>query len=148
MKGLLLFALPLSVALGADPVQHRLPIAAAIYPMGAQPGSTFEAEILGEHLDRAQSILFHQPGTSAEILSVQPTRLRLRVNVAKTAVFGQHPFHVVTPRGASGPLLLRVSDQPRVLENEPNSIASQANLVPIPATVMGRLNVDGDFDFF
>ncbi|MCX6608578.1 MAG: IPT/TIG domain-containing protein [Acidobacteria bacterium] len=148
MKGLLLFALPLSLALGADPVQHRLPIAAAIYPMGAQPGSTFEAEILGEHLDRAQSILFHQPGASAEILSVQPTLLRLRVNVAKTAAYGQHPFHVVTPRGASGPLLLRVNDQPRVLENEPNSIASQANLVPIPATVMGRLNVDGDFDFF
>lgn len=148
MKGFCLFALPLWLALGADPVQHRLPIAAAIYPMGSQPGATFEAEILGEHLDRAQSVLFHQPGASAEILSVEPTRLRLRVKVSQSAAYGQHPFHVVTPRGASAPLLLRVSDQPRVLENEPNSIAAQAQPVPIPATVMGRLNVDGDFDFY
>lgn len=148
MKGFFLLALPLCFAMGADPVAHRLPVAAAIYPMGAQPGASFEAEILGEHLDRAQAVLFHQPGAAAEILAVEPTRLRLRVNVTKNAAFGQHAFHVVTPRGASGPLLLRVSDQPRVAEVEPNSIAGQAQPVPIPSTVMGRLNVDGDFDFY
>jgi hypothetical protein len=148
MKGFCLFALPLCLAFGADPVVHRLPVAATIYPMGAQPGATFDAEILGENLDRAQSILFHQPGASAEILAVEPTRLRLRVRVAPSAGFGQHPFHVVTPRGASGPLLLRVTDQPRVLEQEPNSTAAEAQTVPMPATVMGRLNVDGDFDFY
>ena len=148
MKGFFLFALSLALAIAADPVQHRLPIAAAVYPMGARPGTTFEAEILGEHLDRAQAILFHQPGAAAEILAAEPTRLRLRVTLAPSAPFGQHPFHVVTPRGASGPLLLRVSDQPRVLENEPNSTAAEAQPVPLPATVMGRLNLDGDFDFY
>ncbi|MCX6589644.1 MAG: PPC domain-containing protein [Acidobacteria bacterium] len=148
MKGFLLCALSLGLAMGADPVQHRLPIAAAVYPMGARPGTTFEAEILGEHLDRAQAILFHQPGAAAAILAAEPTRLRLRVTVAASAAFGQHPFHVVTPRGASGPLLLRVSDQPRILENEPNSTAAEAQPVPLPATVMGRLNLDGDFDFY
>lgn len=148
MKGFLWFAFPMWLALGAEPVEHRLPIAASIFPMGAQPGAVFEAEILGEHLDRAATVLFHQPGATAEILSTEPTRVKVRVRVAKDAAFGQNAFHVVTPRGASGPLLLRVGDQPRVLEREPNSTAAVAQPVALPATVMGRLNTDGDFDFY
>lgn len=138
----------LFAALAASPVVHRSPVAASCFPQSAPPGRSLTAEILGEHLDRASSILVPNQAFSAAILTHSPTRLTVKFQVPDNAPFGSHPFYVITPRGAASPLLFRVSDLPHVLETEPNSFLEQAQTVPIPATILGRLNTDGDFDFF
>jgi hypothetical protein len=45
-------------------------------------------------------------------------------------------------------LLFRVGDLPHVTEREPNSTFAEANPVEPPLTINGRLNFDGDFDFY
>lgn len=142
---LFLLLLPL---FAADPVVHRTPVASSVFPQGAQPGRSFSAEILGEHLDRASAILVPNQAFSASITAVAATRLTVQIQVPANAPLGLHPFYIVTPRGASTPLLLRIGDLPHTLEAEPNSLLQQAQPVSTPATVLGRLNTDRDFDFF
>jgi hypothetical protein len=45
-------------------------------------------------------------------------------------------------------LLFRVGDLPHITEREPNSTFAEANPVEPPVTINGRLNFDGDFDFY
>jgi hypothetical protein len=140
------FALTLCAA--DAPVVHRQPSAAGVFPQGARPGDTVDAEVLGEHLDRAARIVFTDSEIRAEISEVSPLRLKLRIGVSSSASYGPHYFRVITPRGASGPVLFRVGDLPRAAEKEPNSTIAEAMPVPTPVTIDGRLNTDGDFDFY
>lgn len=132
----------------ADPVAHRTPVAASVFPQSARPGTRLEAEILGEHLDRASSVLVPSGAFRASILSSSATRLRLQIDVPASAPFGSHTLSIVSPRGASSPVLFRVNDLPHLLEAEPNSRLEEAQPVTLPATLLGRLNTDRDFDFF
>ncbi len=139
----------LSVAAAAgEDVRHRLPAMSSVFPQGSRPGATVKAEIIGEYLDRARTVVFPDGFASAKIIGGSYTRLTLEMVVAPDAAFGPHYFRVVTPRGASNLLLFRVGDQPHLDEREPNSSIEQAQPIALPATVNGRLNVDGDFDFF
>ncbi|MFN0103354.1 MAG: hypothetical protein ACKV2U_14855 [Bryobacteraceae bacterium] len=138
----------LLAALAADPVVHRTPIAASVFPQGARPGQSLKAEILGEHLDRATSILVPNQAFTGTISTQSATRLTIQIQVPANAPFGHHLLYVITPRGASSPVLFRIGDLPHSIESEPNSLLEQAQPTQIPATILGRLNTDGDFDFF
>jgi hypothetical protein len=137
-----------SLLFAADPVVHRTPVASSVFPQSAQPGQRFSAELLGEHLDGASAVLFPSRAATATLTSVSPTRLTLDIETAPGASFGHHVLHVVTHRGASNPVLLRISPLPHILEAEPNSILEDAQPVTLPASILGRLNLDRDFDFF
>jgi hypothetical protein len=132
----------------ADPVVHRTPVASSVFPQSAPRGLRFSAELLGEHLDAASAVVFPSRAATATITSVSPTRLTLDIETAPGASFGHHVLHVVSPRGASNPVLLRISPLPHILEAEPNSLLEDAQPVSLPASLLGRLNVDRDFDFF
>lgn len=138
----------LLAAIAADTVVHRTPVAGSCFPQSGRPGQSLTAEILGEHLDRASAILVPNRAFSANILSHSPTRLTLNIQIPANAPFGSHVLYVITPRGASTPLLFRIGDLRHNLESEPNSLLEQAQLTSIPATILGRLDTDGDFDFF
>jgi hypothetical protein len=127
---------------------HRLPKLTSVFPQGARPGDDVHAEIQGEFLDRASIVLFLDGSISGEVIEVQPTSLKLDFHVGAEASFGPHYFRVLSPRGASNVLLFRVGDLPHVMEREPNSTFAEANPVDLPVTINGRLNFDGDFDFF
>lgn len=131
-----------------DGVVHRLPAAAGVFPQGARPGVTLDAEVLGEHLDRAATVAFFDSQVNGTVVEASPTKVKLRIVVADNAAFGPHYFRLITPQGASGPVLFRIGDLPRIREKEPNSVFAEAMPVTVPATIDGRLNVDGDFDFY
>jgi hypothetical protein len=141
-----LFLLPALFA--ADPVVHRTPIANSVFPNGAQPGQSFNAQSLGEHLDRASSILVPNRAFTATITRTSATTIDLHIDIPTNAPLGNHLFYIITPRGASTPLLLRLGDLPHTLETEPNSLPENAQKVSIPNTILGRLNTEGDYDFF
>ena len=123
---------------------HRLPRLISVFPQGSRADATVQAEILGEFLDRASSVVFLDESISGKILDAQPTHLNLEFSVGAGATNGPHYFRVVSPRGASNLLLFRVGDLPHVTEQEPNSTFAEANPVEPPVTINGRLNVDGD----
>lgn len=142
---LLLF---ISTLFAAEPVVHRPPVAASLFPQGARPGHSFSAEILGEYLHPATAVLTSTPSISASVLTSSPTRITLKINVLDSAPYGLHTLNVISPRGVSNPVLLRIGDLPHTLESEPNSLPDAPQSVSIPATILGRLPTDGDFDFF
>jgi hypothetical protein len=149
------YSLCLAVAFGAvdksgppDEVKTRLPALSSVYPQGWTAGAKVPVTILGEYLDRAQSVIFLDPTIRGRVVEASFTRLSLEFDVDAKAPLGPHYFRIVSPRGASNILLFRVGDQPHMLEIEPNSRLDQAQQVAIPATINGQLNIDGDFDFF
>ena len=127
---------------------HRLPAMASVFPQGSIPGVKLRVEVLGEHMDRAAAAFFLDDSIKAAILRADHTRLELEFNISRDAAWGPHYFRVVTPRGVSNVLLFRIGDLPHHLEREPNSSRAKAEPVTLPVTVNGRLNVDGDFDFY
>ena len=129
-------------------VKHQLPQLASVFPQGAEPGTTISATVLGNHLDRATSLVFEQPGISGRIMEGSHTRLVLDLRVAPGAAYGPHYFRVVSPRGASNVLLFRIGDQPHVLEAEPNGRLEQASRIEPPLTLNGRLDRADDIDVF
>ena len=129
-------------------VRHRLPALSSVFPQGAEPGSKLHVDVLGEYLDRAQTVVFLDSAIRGRVLDSGYTRLALEFEVASDAALGPHYFRVVSPRGASSLLLFRVGDQPHRLEQEPNNSLVEAQPVPLPVTLNGRLNIDGDFDFY
>lgn len=137
-----------TACVGWAEVQPRTPVVSSVYPQGTVPGSTVEVEILGEYLDRAQRLVFHDDGLTGKILSGSYGSLRAELTLRRDAALGPHYFQVVTPRGASGVMLFRAGDQPHILEREPDDSPEDAQEIAIPATVNGRLNTEGDFDFF
>lgn len=147
---LLALASTLAGATSDQPKQitPRLPALASVFPQGTQPGSKLQVEILGEYLDRALSVHFLDPAIEGRVVDSSYTRLALEFEVKPDASLGPHYFRVITPRGASNILLFRIGDQPHVLEKEPNSTFEQAQEVTLPVTINGRLNEDGDTDFF
>lgn len=129
-------------------IEPRLPKINSVFPQGSQPGAQLRVEILGEFIDRAQTVLFLDYSIRGKVVESTYTRLNLDLTVAPDAPLGPHYFRIVTPRGASNILLFRVGDQSHIIETEPNSTFEQAQDVSLPVTINGRLNVDGDFDFF
>jgi hypothetical protein len=127
---------------------HRLPKLTSVFPQGARPGESVHAEIQGEFLDRASTVLFLDGSISGEVVDAQPSSLRLEFHIRVDASFGPHYFRVLSPRGASNVLLFRVGDLPHVMGREPNSTFAEANPVEPPVTINGRLNFEGDFDFY
>lgn len=135
-------------ALESNELPHRLPRLISVFPQGSRPDARLQAEILGEFLDRTSSVMFLDGSISGKIVNVHPTNLRLEFRVRAGASNGPHYFRVISPRGASNLLLFRVGDLSHVTEQEPNSTFAEANSVEPPVTINGRLNVDGDFDFY
>jgi hypothetical protein len=141
-------ALAFSAAPEKPELTHRLPKLTSVFPQGARRGENVHAEIQGEFLDRTSTVLFLDGSMSGEVVDVQPSSLRLDFHVGAEASFGPHYFRVLSPRGASNVLLFRVGDLPHIMEREPNSTFAEANPVEPPVTINGRLNFDGDFDFY
>ena len=131
-----------------QPVQHRAPVLSSVYPQGGTPGATVHALVYGEHLDRAATVLFAADGITGRVVQSASTKLELELTIAPQARFGPHYFRIVSPRGASNVLLFRVGDQPHLMEKEPNTALDRAQIVDGPVTINGRLDHDGDHDFF
>lgn len=145
---LLLFPAVLFATEPAKEIKPRLPALASVFPQGAERGATLRVSILGEHLAGAQAVLFLDRAVRGRVISSDYTTASLEFSVDAQAPLGPHYFRLVSPRGASNILLFRVGDQPHIEEKESNSTFDQAQEVSPPVTINGRLNVDGDFDFF
>ena len=122
------------------------PEVSSIYPLGARPGDSLRAEVLGQDLDGCYALWFSQEGLSASIQGVEtleseqprdyaageskPDRPRQRVSlqleVAPEAGPGEYRLRLVTSRGVSNSLSFLVTPYPAIREGE------TPELLPLP----------------
>jgi hypothetical protein len=109
---------------------YRLAIGASAYltdvfPLGGQRNTTVQLELGGVSLP-AVTMPLAIPADSPPLRFVGPVPGAVPTNVL--------PF--------------AVSDLPEVRETEPNDAIAQANRVPLPAVINGRIQQPGDVDYF
>src|SRR5205807_1053142 len=67
---------------------------------------------------------------------------------AADAGLGERELRLIGPLGVTPPLRVYVSQFPVVTEKEPNNTAKEARELPLPATLVGRVDSPGDVDLF
>ncbi|MBU6400248.1 MAG: pre-peptidase C-terminal domain-containing protein [Verrucomicrobia bacterium] len=108
-------------------IAGALPYVDSVFPLGGQRGHTVEVELKGRNLDGV-------------------TRLPLQISA--DSPLGLQDLRVSFARGFCNPFRFAVSDQPEILETEPNNATNDANAVTPPVTINGRMNADRDVDTF
>ena len=147
------------------------PEAISVFPLAAQQGTAFDAQVRGKKLEGLYGVWFADPGASAQVERVESIELEtecavncaqtgkqkpvlghqafLKIKVDPTAKRGKHAFRLVTPRGVSNALEFVVDTQPVILEREAdNDQAARAQKLEIPSLIAGRMEEMGDRDFY
>jgi Bacterial pre-peptidase C-terminal domain len=101
------------------------PYAAHIFPFAGQPGQTITVEPVG---------------TAAKVAA--------KVTVQLPTAPGLHRLPLLTPGGPTNPVAFFVSPLPQIVEHEPNDTPAQAQTLPIPCGVSGRMDKPRDIDYF
>ncbi len=138
------------------------PKAESIFPLGANPGVTFEAVIRGSALKGAYAIWFEQPGATAKVIAVDAEPgsgdakrkpadlLRVEVQVDPAVKGSSRSFRVLTPGGVSNSMRLFVHSEPSLPESaNPHDLPTQAQPLPnLPVAVQGKIAQVGEVDFY
>src|SRR6266581_6529999 len=130
------------------------PALISVFPFGGQQGAEFQATIRGRSLDRVSAVWFDCEQLSATIVSVENDKsaapaaaskkgkksssstgplqlLTLAVKVAAGAEPGVHYLRVLTPRGVSNALPVRLHRDPAILEDAgPHELPAAAQKIP------------------
>src|SRR5438128_786123 len=109
----LLLGLLAGTASSETPKTETEPRTFSIYPLGNQPGTSYDAQIRGVKLQDAQALWFETDGIQARIDHAQrdpvsdpnaptpPDLVNVHVVIAPTARPGSYLFRVVTRQGVS-----------------------------------------------
>lgn len=131
---------------GANPsppkVAARPPSISSIFPMAGQPGQSVDFEVRGEFLAGCRQVVFETSDLSAKVTDASFTRVHGRLTIARDAATGPRYFRLITPRGATNLLVVRVTRWPVVSEVDANGEIARANRVSAPALISGHLFAD------
>jgi hypothetical protein len=117
---------------GGDNFKYRLlagalPYVRAAFPFAGRRGETAEVELRGYNLQGAE-------------------KMTLRLD--PTARLGQQDLRTTSTAGLSNPFKFIVSDIAEVIETEPNTSLTHANVVTLPTGINGRVQSAKDYDAF
>lgn len=150
----------LLLALVAADAQKDVPRVTLVSPLGVAPGVATRLTIRGAKLDTATEVRFAAGKVSAKIVGKGKAPLGQGQDAGK---FGDTQvevgvmlppgtagsFVVVTPAGESKPHALLVDPSlPVVAEKEPNNGFPQAQPIPLPGIVDGKIQQPQDVDVF
>src|SRR5437762_4885959 len=149
------------------------PALISVFPFGGQQGAEFQATIRGRSLDRVSAVWFDCEQLSATIIGVENDKsatpaaaskkgrksssstgplqlLTLAIKVAAGAEPGVHYLRVLTPRGLSNALPVRVHAEPAVLEEaSPHETPEAAqNISALPVVIHAKLLRGGEVDYY
>jgi len=125
----------------------------AVYPAGGQAGQTVTVEFLGAQggMQFPTAILIDGPPgiTAGEIKSLDSNRIEVPLTIATDAAPGRRAVRVVTEQaGLTNLAWFVVGKLPERVETEPNNSVMQAEVVTLPVTVNGRIQVPVDVDSY
>jgi len=128
----------LCTAARAEPPQ---PLANWLFPAGGQRGKTVEVTVSGKELQGASGVRVSGPGVGGKIVQVvNPTTVKIAVEIAPNAEPGQRDLRIVTPGGVTNRLRFFIGELPELNETEPNTERTQAQkLETLPVVVNGQV---------
>ena len=103
-----------------------LPHVQRAFPFGGQRGQTVDLTLEGSNLDAK----------------------KLTLSLAPDAALGSQQIRASSHAGLSNPFSFEVSDLPDMSETEPNAALDQADRIPIPVAINGRIGAKKDSDAF
>lgn len=108
-----------------------------IYPLGGGPGSTFELELAGNHLEEAATLTSDHPGITGK--AIEGKDKRYQVTIAADVPPGIYDVRVVGRFGVSGPRSLQVSrGLTELAKVEPNDSPDKAQVIQVNTAINGR----------
>ncbi len=147
-------------AAGAS-AQTSFPMITHVHPVAVQRGKTTEVTVDGQmNFYGAYKALFEGVGLSAEIIPQKtpppmppaPPLLRntkLKITVAPETALGVREFRIATELGISSVGQILIVDDPVVVETTSvNNTPSQAQPIPLPCVIAGKIEAVEDVDFF
>jgi len=148
----------------------------SLFPRGGQQGTTFSINLRGTNLDGAYAVWFgpetqtfsrqNTPGENAQnkisknnsglqshVQAVSATTgVTIQIAVDPEAKVGKHNFALLTPKGLSNTISLRVNSDPIIIESSsdevPHSKQGEAQPVYYPAVVNGQISEEGEVDYY
>ena len=140
----------------------------SVFPVGARQAATVQAEVRGRALQGAYGVWFDTESLRAEVEGIgeiefeaakdydpnalknrQGYRVALKVEVDPDTPLGVHQLRVLTPQGISNSLEFAVTSLSSVGEAETaHNSAGTAQLIPIPATIEGKISQGGEVDYY
>ncbi len=128
----------------------------AIFPPGAQQGTSVELETAGADLDGATTLLFDHAGITAVpkthvpegATEPQPVANQFVVTVAADVPVGVYELRAAGTYGVSNPRLFYVGGESQIAETEPNNTPQQATESQVGQVVVGRSGGTNDIDCF
>ncbi len=152
--GFFLGAISVLVANTAS-AQTCFPMITHSYPVAVQRGTTTEIAVDGQmNFAGAYKALFEGTGLTGEVTSPPPgpgtliKSVKMKTTVAKDACLGVREFRIATTLGVSSVGQLLIVDDPVVIEKAVNNTSLQAQDVKLPCTLVGKLEVVEDVDYF
>jgi hypothetical protein len=139
--------------------QTSYPMITHTMPVAVQRGQTTEVTVEGQmNFLGVYKALFEGTGITAEVVPAPPKAnapqkpvirsVKLKLTVAADAALGVREFRVASPLGLSSIGQLVIVDDPVVLESGVNNTPAQANPIPVPCVVCGRIEAVEDVDVF
>ncbi|HEY3129512.1 MAG TPA: hypothetical protein VGL91_08640 [Acidobacteriota bacterium] len=167
----LFWLLPLA---GAASTELRAePQLVSVFPLGGRQGTTFCVEIRGKYLHDVSDAWFDCGDLKARIQKIEkietkeepakkaktdPSKsskppveylLSLEIDAAPQALPGAHYFRLISPGGISNALLLQVSSEPVVLEDQNSTkAAGEGQEIHPPVAVNGKISEAGEVDYY
>ena len=142
----------------------------SLFPLGGQPGTSFEVRIRGENLGSVYGVWFDCGALEAEVRKIEKTveevdvvqqagttakdtkefyHVVLNLHVDDKAAVGAHTLRLVSRQGLSNPLSLLVDPEPQIHESEQSiNSPSSAQHIEFPVVVNGRLGHPGEQDYY
>ncbi|MCY3758703.1 MAG: hypothetical protein OXG96_13360 [Acidobacteria bacterium] len=150
---------------GAAELQPTDPEAIHMFPLGGQPGSSVEIEILGRNLEGAHALWADTDAIQCRVVRVEPGSARMKegrkvkdipgqrvvaaVEIDPGAERGPHALRLVSARGVSNELIFWVVPMPTLQEtDEEHGTAPQAQAIAVPSALSGRIADEGQADFY
>ena len=118
------------------------------FPLSVQAGHAADVTFRGNYLDEVQGVGCECTDLEATVQSSNPLEVKARIESSASAPAGPRFLSVETPKGPSNRILFRVTNWPSVVEIEPNDSYQQAQPVPTPVMVEGKIETVHDSDMF
>ena len=167
--GCLVIALLLSGTLpagsGAADLQPTDPEVIHMFPLGGQPGSIVEIEILGRNLEGSHALWADTDAIQGRVVRVEPGSARMKegrkvkdiagqsvvaaVAIDPQAERGPHALRLVSAKGVSNEMIFWVVPMPTLHEtDEEHGTAPQAQAIAVPSALSGRIAEEDQADFY
>ena len=150
---------------GAAELHPTTPEVIHLFPLGGQPGSSVEVEILGRNLEGAHALWADTEAIQCRVVRVEPGSARMKegrkvkdipgqrvvaaVKIDPGARQGPHALRLVSAKGVSNELIFWVVPMPTLREGaEEHGTAEQAQTLAVPSALSGRIAEEDQADFY